>query len=627
MATTWCPIVNSNAYTAVGQAHDKFMNLSTQSYNLVIGSLDAMGNIPLEPYEFNISFQFDGALTPFQRPAKPVLDFSDFVINTPASVGPVPTYVPTPLAFDAPPELTTAPPSLTFGPRPTSPNIALPNEPENPRALVLPTAPGYVLPEVPTFEQLQLPARPDVNIPTFDSVLPTLVEPPFDDNWTFTPTAYESVLLDRLVATIDPMLQSKPALPAAIEAAIFQKGANRIEVETQRERNANWDDWGSRGFDAPPGMLAARDMQIRQAGQDRIAEFSREAVIKQFEETLANLRFAVVQGAAIEGVYIQLHTEELRYALEASRFGRESTIAILNYRLSVFQARMQGIEVEARVFESEIRAELAKIEIFRAEIEGEKALGEINDQKVRLYVGQISAINAMAEFYRTQMDGVRAEADVQRLQFERYREQVNAYDSRWKAYVAEWQGFSAGVEGEGKRADLYKTLVEAYGKRVDSWDTQQKFKLSAEELRISQHGQQLSTFNARLADRSNFLETERARLLAATSRVGAQAQMYDADAKVEQYASAASDRSYELLMKKAELTMESQLKTADMLINQAKNLTDQMIAIADAKMRTGTQLTASSMSAVGYSASISGSTANNSGCNTNFTFNGEVGDA
>ena len=77
MSTTWCPQVNSPAYVLVGQAHDKFMSLGTSTYNMVVGSLEGMDQIALNPYDFNVTFNFDNQLTPFVRPwaSAPQLDW------------------------------------------------------------------------------------------------------------------------------------------------------------------------------------------------------------------------------------------------------------------------------------------------------------------------------------------------------------------------------------------------------------------------------------------------------------------------------------------------------------------------------------------------------------------------
>lgn len=627
MASTWCIPPSSGVYSLVGDAHTNFTRKGDDLYKLVVDGLNDLDNTGITPVEFNITFDFDGQLTPFQRPATPELDAGAFQFQRPGDVAPPPTFMPAPIDGSAPPELDAVAPTLTFGPKPERPMISVPQMPGDPDPLDMPVMPDMPLPPLPTFEQLALPTLPDIDLPEFTSQLPALVEPPFDDSWTFQPQAYVSGLKDQLYSTIERMLQAKAALPEAIEAAIFQKGRSRQEVETAREVDQALSEFGARGWNTPNGILTAQVRDIRQRGQDRIAEFNRDAVIKQFEATLENLRLALAQGAALEGVYINLHVEEQRFALEAARFAREATMAVLQYRLSVFQTRMQGYQIEAQVLRDRIQSELAKVELFRAQLEGERLRGEINDQRVRLYSEQIRALSLMADFYRNQVEAVKTKADVQRLVFDRYKTAMDGFDSRWRAYVSEWQGYTAGVEGEGKRADLYRTLVDAQGKVVDAWATGENLKIERERLRTQQFGQQLGAWQALIAKRESDLGTERARLAAVSSLVDAQARMYAASASVEQAASAASDRSFELGLSRSRAQMEAGSRNADLMLQQAKYLTDQLLSINDTKLKVGAQLTAASWSAVNYSAGVSASVGQSTSCSQNFSFNGEIADA
>ncbi len=627
MATTWCLAPNSGAYSLVGDAHTKFTNKGDELYKLVVEGLNEVDSIGITPVEFNISFDFEGQLTPFSRPLAPNLDADAFQMRMPAEVAAPPSFTAAPVDGAPAPEITAEAPTLAFGVKPIRPNIQEPRMPDDPEALEMPVAPATSLPDLPTFEQLNLPTLPAIELPSFTGQLPELVEPPFDDNWTFQPQAYVSRLKDLLYGSIEGMLQGKPALPEAIEAAIFQKGRSRQEIETAREVEQALTEFGSRGWNTPNGVLQAQVRDIRQRGQDRIAEFNRDAVIKQYEESLQNLRLALAQGAALDGVYINLHVEEQRFALEAARFAREATMAVLQYRLSVFQTRMQGYQIEAQVMRDRIQAELAKIEIFKAQLDGERLRGEVNEQRVRLYAEQIRAVGLMADFYRTQVEAVKAKADVQRLVFDRYKTAVDGFDSRWRAYVSEWQGYTASVEGEGKRADLYRTLVDAQSKRVDAWSTTENLKIERERLRTQQFGQELSSWQALITKRENELSAERSRLAAVSSLVDAQARLYSASASVEQAASAASDRSFELGLSRSRARMEAGSKNAELMLQRAKFLTDQLLSINDTKLKVGAQLTAASWSAVNYSAGVSASVGQSSSCSQNFTFAGEVSDA
>jgi len=611
----------------VGDAHTKFTNKGDELYKLVVDGLTDVDDIGISPVEFNISFDFEGQLTPFSRPATPTLDADAFQIRLPAEVAPPPAFTPAPVEGASAPEFDAEMPTLTFGVKPTRPNIQVPQMPDDPEALQMPVAPDTPLPALPTFEQLRLPVLPDIDLPSFSGELPQLVEPPFDDSWTFEPKPYVSQLKDQLCGTIEGMLQAKPALPEHVEAMIFQKGRSRQEIETGREVEQTLAQFGTRGWNTPNGVLTAQVREVRQRGQDRISEFNRDAAIKQYEETLQNLRLALAQGAALEGVYINLHVEEQRFALEAARFAREATMAVLQYRLSVFETRMQGYQIEAQVMRDRIQAELAKIEVFKAQLDGERLRGDVNEQRVRLYSEQIRALGLMTDFYRNQVEAVKAKADVQRLVFDRYKTAVDGFDSRWRAYVSEWQGYTASVEGEGKRADLYRTLVDAQSKRVDAWATTENLKVERERLRTQQFGQQLSGWQALIAKRESELGAERSRLAAVSSLVEAQARLYSASASVEQAASAASDRSFELGLARSKARMDAGGRNAELMLQQAKFLTDQLLSVNDTKLKIGAQLTAASWSAVNYSAGVSASVGQSSSCNQSFVFNGETSDA
>lgn len=625
---TWCPDLSGDlAVNLVGDAHTVFMNRGRQTYDTAIESLQQLGDIELAPYEYQVSFNFDGQLAPFRRPTRPDLDEASFAPAMPGAPGTAPGFVGTELTFTTAPDLGIEAPTLTFGAQPAKPIVALPIAPPPPGELVLPVTPEYVLPPVPTFEQLNLPSVPEIAIPQFDGERPVWVDPPFNETWHFEATAYESVLLDRLVSTLDPMLKAAEALPSHIEAAIFQRDRSRIEIETERSVEASVADFANRGFSAPPGMLSGRVLQIRQTGLAARAEASRDVAIRQFEATLENLRFAVVQGAALEGVFVGLHQAEQQTALQAAMFQRDSAIAVLNARITVFNARQQAYQVDAQVLGERIRASLAHVELYRAQIEGELAKGQVNEQRVRLYEGLLRGVDLMATFYRNQVEAVRVQSDVDRNQVERYKAQVDAYDSRWRAHVAEWQGYIASVEGEGKRADVYRTMVDANAKRVDAWRDGNTMQIEAERLRIAQHGAQLQAWEGGMRRYLGELEAVRTHLSAAASKADATARMYTADASVEQAASAATDRSFELGLARARALVDAQLRDAEMRIAQAKGLIDQAISIRDAQARVGSQLAASTMSAVGYSASVGSSRSRSNSCSSNFSFAGEIADA
>lgn len=626
----WCSGVSgSTAENLVATAHDKFTDLGKQTYDLAVNNLTGAWPVSLSPLPVNVSFDFDGELAAFNRPVRPALDAAAFDFRAPGSApGAPPVYTVNPLTFDeAPIDPGLVAPTLNYGPRPDAPLVSVPVAPPDPAALVFPVEPGYTMPDVPSIESLNLPAAPDLDIPEFTGTSPVFQEPALNETWDFTPGEYVGTLKDALVAAINPMLQAKPALPEHIEDAIFQKGRSRIEIETGRAVEQAYTEFAARGFDMPQGMLNGTVLELRQKGQDQIAEFNRDAVVKQYEETLQNLRFAITNGAALEGTLIQLFIEGQRFELQAAQFQRDSTVALLNARISAFNARLQGYQTDAQVFEARIRATLSRVEVYRAQIEGERARGEINVQKIQLYEGMLRGVQVLADFYRTRVQVVQTQADVQRSVIDRYKAQVDAYDSRWRAFATEMQGYTANVEAEGKRVDVYRTLVDAQFKKVDAWSTKGNLQLGAERLNIEQAGQRLAAWRAQVERYGADLGAERARLAAVSSLAGAQTQMYTAESNVESAASAATDRSFELGLSKARADVDAQLQKAQMQISQAMQMLTQAVEIARSKSQIASQLAASTMSAVNYGASISSGQTSSKSCGSNFNFQGEIGDA
>lgn len=629
MTTTWCPDLSVDpAIIAVGQAHDKFMGLGTQTYTLAVNNLNDLNNIELSPTDFRVSFNFDGELTPFNRPRRPDIDDAALEFRDPnIPIGPAPGFTAAAIPIDPAPEIDAQPPSLTFGAKPNSPIIQAPTAPARPAPLQMPDEPGYVLPQVPAMETLNLPMVPEIVLAEFEGERPIYIEPPFNESWSFEPTAYTENLVTTLTNTLRPMIVGSAALPRLIEEVLFQRGRSRIELETNRAIDAAFADTAGRGFSEPQGVTMARVAELRQAGQNAMAEVTRDVVIKQFEESLANQRMAIAQGAALEGTLVQLHVEEQRLLLQAAQYQRESALAVLNYRIQSFNARLAAYQTDAQVLRDRIQAQLAKVEIFRAQIEGERVRGEINEQRVRIYVAQLQGVQTMADFYRTRVEAVKVQADVNMQEIERFRAEVQAYGARWDAHATEWKGYIASVEGEGKRADLYRTLVDANAKRVDIWATSNNMKFQAEQLRMDQHRLDVDVWRAGLQRLEAMLGGERARLAAVGQSIDAKARIYTADATVEQAASAATDRTFELGLARERADVDTQLKTAEMRIQQSMGLLAQWVELAKAKAQISAQLAASTMSAVNYGASLSSGRSKSSSCSQNFSFTGEIIDA
>lgn len=629
MPSTWCPpYTGGTADVYVSDAHHLFLDRGTEVYNLAVSNLQQMLPTWLAPVDFNIDFHTPDPQATYTRPQPPEIDDSALEFRDPnLPVGPAPVYAPTPLVSRTAPDVDVAAPTLSFAPRPNAPTIPLPAEPAPAADLVMPVMDSYTLPSVPTLQQLTLPTPPTITIEEATLTRPMFVDPPFNQSWSFTPEPYTRVLVDELTATLRPMIVGSAAIPAAIEQALFERGTGKITLDTQQQVDQAYIEFAARGFSEPQGQLNGRIIELRQAGQHSVAEASRDVMIRHYELMYEQQRFAITQGAALEGVLINLHIEEQRFLLEAAKFQMDAALAVVNYRVQAFNAQMQAYAIDAQVARDRIQAELAKLEVYRAQLEGVRLLGELNVQQAQLYEAQLRGVQTLVEIYKTKVDAVRVRAEADMQAVEKYKAQLQAYNERWNAYTAEWRGYSSSVEGESKRVDIFRSLVDMQAKRVDAWATSTNVDIERARLEQQTYGVQMRGWEAQITRLQAALGAEQARLAAAATAVDAKVRVFSAEAQVEVAASAAADRTFELGLRKDEADLNAQLKRAEMLISQTQFLQSQLNEIQKAKAQISAQLAASSMSAVNYSAGVSSSVSKGQSCSTSFSFNGEVGDA
>lgn len=628
MSTTFCPTLSGDpAIAFVNGGYSTFMSLAPRAFNEAQRYAEQLTRIDINPIEFDVSFNLTHQLTPFQRPERPTLDATAFDFRIDTTLPAAPTFSSNTPAVTPVPEADLTAPTLFFGDRPSTPSVAEPIAPPRPAALVIPDAPDYVLPPLPTFEQLNLPTVPNITLPEFEGTRPDFIEPNIDGNWRFDPVAYASSLKDKLTAKIEAWMEGQPALPDAIENAIFVRGRARIEVESRRAIDTRIDEFATRGFTEPQGALLGSINDLLKTAVDQKGSLNRDITIKMAEEALQNMRLAVQQGIALEQVAVNLHIQEQGLILQGMQFQRETSIAILNAKISVFNARLQAYQTDAQVLRDKIQAELSAVELYKAQIEGERAKGEINEQRTRIYVERVRALDVLANLYRSRVEGVKTQADVQRAQIEAFRSEVEAYSARWEAFAREYDGYKASIEAENTKATVHRNLVDAYANRIQAWSTQNNLNFDRERLRLAEFQGNLQGWQGQLERMRTLVGAETARIQSVGTLVDARARMYTADAGVEQAASAASDRTMEIALRKESARTDVELKKADMRIQENIQLTQLLLEVRKTLSQVSSQLAASAMSAMNFSAGVSSSRSEGKSCNTSYNFSGEIVDA
>lgn len=618
-----CPTwVSDSAIGMVDDAYGKYSAFAMQSFSNAQQALVALGNYQFNPISFGVSFNLADSLSGYLRPEPPETpEMEAREIDRP----PAPPSVDIPDAnYSNAPQFGGTIPALVF---PAPPSESMPAEPGAAPVLVapiMPAAPALDYPAVPTLYELDLPDPPAINLPTFNGMRPDVVIPVPLNNFGFQATAYSSDLLDQVGDVISEMLHGGEPLPHSVMQAMRDRAFAASDLDEAIGKQSVLEEYSSRGFAEPSGILNARLRKNRQDAQNRRAALNRDIYIQDQTVAIENRRFAVGQAVALEGQLIQAHHEFMRIGLAVEQATLQAAIDVANVHIAVLNAQLAVYQTDAQVFRELIQAELAKLELYKAELDGQRLRGEINTQLVQIYEQRIRALLARVEIYKAENDAVKTQVDVQTAQVEAYRATVQAYAERVQARTAAFDGYRARVEAEGAKASAAKIVADIYQSRVQGWSVEQESIGRQQQIRLEQKRLELDGWKGEIELSRVLSQNESDRLQNIARVFSTLMEKFRAQASIEQVASDANARQFQLLLGREQARVDTQLKVADVSVNQLVQLSAQEIEILKAIAQVSAQMTAASMSAVNFSAGVSSSRNQSQSCGVSTTYQGSL---
>jgi hypothetical protein len=306
--------------------------------------------------------------------------------------------------------------------------------------------------------------------------------------------------------------------------------------------------------------------------------------------------------------------------LDAARFAMQITIDVFNAEVALKNLELAAYRVDAEVFRDLIQAELAKIELYRAQLEGQRIRGELNQQQVTIYAERVRALLSLVEIYKAQVDGAKAKAEVNLSRTQAFVAQVSAYSERVKAYETEWEAFGKQLEGDVTQYRRYELATEVFGNRVKIWSDTNTNLIDQNRLKLSEKELDIAAYRARLDKVNTVLQAETQRFDALVRFYGQQIEKYRADAAVESIISEGNGRVFQLALQQETQRTTVALENARLRIAQAEEVAKILISKNDTIARVGAQLAAGAMSAMSVSARIDSSLSQRLGCETNFNY-------
>ena len=500
-------------------------------------------------------------------------------------------------------------PDIQMPSAPDMGDLEVPVRPDIDMTVDLPAAPTLVMPEMTELLQLEVPVFEFPELPDFDGKPPEIGNisvPEVFINWV--EPEYKSEILDDLKEKITTGIRlGGTGLPVVIEEAMFNRARRREGREVDRAVQEVMGDWSSRNFTMPPGMLVKQIATIREEGQLKASELNRDILIEASRLEIENMRFLVEQGLALEQLSSNLFTNTVNRLFEVAKFNAESQINVFNAQISFFNAQNAAFETLSNVYRIKLDGALAKLSAYKTAVDAQVAVGQINEQHVKVFQAKVEAMLSNVDVYKALVQGASVRAETIKNQFDAYRTEVQAFSEQISAQKNRVEVYEAQLRGETTKTDMFEANVRAYASRVQAAQSQADIKAREINLKMEAARTWIAKYTA---DQDAF----KAQLQASLSAVQSNTQAYVAQVEAWRGSSDVNIAHAEMQSRYADMNTRSNIAYSEMQIKQyeaniQKAIQQAQIALEAAKGmgQYTAQLAAGAMSAAHVSASIGAS--------------------
>lgn len=505
------------------------------------------------------------------------------------------------------PNLYVTPPVIVFPDAPADLNITDPGEmPNVTTEFDFPSRPSVVLPAVPTFADLVIPAAPAITTPTFEAVAPVIDIMAPSSTFAYNEEQYQTDLKTAIEDKLFSLLTSGgTGLGSDVEAAIWDRARNRVEAQRERNHTETLTYFASRGWIIPPGVLAARLNEVDTEATRQLLDINRDIAVEQARLAQEQLKIIIATVTQYEGISRQHADQVANRAFEATKYTQQVAIEIFNASIQAHNLELEIYKTAATVFETRMRAALVDLERYKAELEGVKLSSEVQEKYIQIYNLQLQGIQIMSEMYKTEMQSTEIRANVERIKLEAYREKVNAYSARLQARTAEYNAYQARIGGELGKAQVFESEVRATVAQMEGAKVQADINIAQANATIQRNNALVARYSAEVDGYKAEVQAALSTLQATIEAYGLQIQSFDSQVKLAATRIDADIKSYDTQMTHESNLVQIQMKEAEINLNAAIESHKIHVEALKAGANVSAQLAASAMSSVSAAAQLS----------------------
>lgn len=498
--------------------------------------------------------------------------------------------------------------SLNIPDAPTPGIFLKPVGPPQTPTFEFPDAPTITLPDRPLLQQINLPDRPNVVLPTLDLAdFPELENMNINTYIDWSEPVYTPEIWDDVEAQLQRFFAGGSGIRPEIEEQMLNRGKDREDRLVRQQEMQATEEVAARGYTAVPGTLLKRIDKIREEALTKKQGLNREVVIKAMEEELANIRLAVQQGIVAEELFVRIHLAAVERLFLIERLHVEWEIQKYNLLVEAYRAKLTENQIRAQVFEAQLRAALAEIEIFKALVDAELAKAEINKALVEAYKAEIEAREALVNIYEAQVRAVGVRAQVFATEVQAYGASIEAFAAEINADKVRFDAYESRVRGEAAKASIIEAEARAYQAEVSGIEVGVRAETAVLEGYVAGFRAEVDAYEAKLRGLLGKNQAELSAIQANVAGYQADTQRFIAATGAEEARNRAELAAWETESRFNIAWFEAQIAEFEMQINKILQQKNLLVEALKASGQLASTVSAGAMAAMHAGATMSGS--------------------
>lgn len=473
--------------------------------------------------------------------------------------------------------------------------------------VVIPSDPSVQIPESPDMIPINIGPDPVITLPTFDDIDVTFDGTAVDTVLHWTEPTYASDTLSDLTATIRRWLAGGTGMTAEVETALFDRARDKLDTTAQKRIMEAADVFAARGWFLPPGAMVEQVNAAQQESQQAANDLATDILTKSAEWEQENMRAAVSQGIAMEGMLIQQFENAARRLFDGAKAHLDADIAMFGQYVSLFNARQTSRQIAVAVFEGRLKAALSRLEVRKQELEAERIKGQLNETAARVYATQMEGVRTIISIFEARISAAKVRSEIERNKIEAYKVDTEAFATRINARKVEFDAYEAQMRGEGVKGQILEAYARGFAATVDGINGSNNAKVGVVRARLEALQAGVAKFSAMLSARRDRIAAQGEAVRARASSFSADVQRYTAELGMNTELARMTQNLTELRLRNNLAYFEIQTKEYDSAMTRNIERARVTVSALSSAGSMASQLAAGAMSAAHVSASLSGS--------------------